>query len=392
MSRFSLLKKLLNIGLAVVESARFDEDGSLLVTVGPRKSQLCRCRKCGRRAPAYDVPAKARRRRALDFGATEVFLEYKLPRVECPSCGVHSAAVPWARHASRFTHDFEDRTAWLCAHCNRSVVAQLMRIDWKSVGGVCGRVCDRLDAQAGDRFDGLGRIGIDETGYKKGRKHMTVVLDHDTGRVAWCGKGRGKAVLESFFDLLAEGQRASIGAVTADGARRIADVVGEKRPNAERAMGPFHVADRMTEALDEVRKQAWRRARESEKGEPERAAWRLGKGDEKKPSKASEVEGSKYVLLRNPDGLTEAQSAKLAKIAREDRRLYSAYLLKEDLRDVFKSPDGAAAAEKLDRWLNKACHSWTDEVKELSKKVRRHREAHREGGGARHLQRARRGR
>ena len=42
---------------------------------------------------------------------------------------------------------------------------------------------------------------------------------------------------------------------------------------------------------------------------------------------------------------------------------------------MFKSPDGAAAAEELDRWLNKACHSRTEEVKELSKEARRHRKA-----------------
>lgn len=46
-------KKLLGIGLAVVESARIDEkDGSLVVEVGPRKSQLCRCRKGAMGAPA----------------------------------------------------------------------------------------------------------------------------------------------------------------------------------------------------------------------------------------------------------------------------------------------------------------------------------------------------
>ena len=40
--------------------------------------------------------------------------------------------------------------AWLCVHCNRSVVSQLMRIDWKGVGPVCKRVYDRLDAAAGN--------------------------------------------------------------------------------------------------------------------------------------------------------------------------------------------------------------------------------------------------
>lgn len=181
-------------------------------------------------------------------------------RVECPIHGVVTASVPWAHHASRFAHVFEEQVAWLCVHCGRGVVANLMRIDWKSVGPVCKRVYDRLDAQAGNRFDGLVRIGIDETGYKKGFKYMTVVLDHDTGRVIWCGKGYGKAVLESFFHLLNEDQCASIKVVTADGARWIADVVAANCPNAERVMDPFHVVSWRTDVLDEIRKQAWREA------------------------------------------------------------------------------------------------------------------------------------
>lgn len=115
---------------------------------------------------------------------------------------------------------------------------------------------------------------------------MTVALDHDAGRVVWCGRGHGKAALGSFFVLPAEERRASIRGVTADGARLVADVVGEKCPNAKRAMDPLHVVGWMTEVLDEVRKQAWRRARESERGGPRRVVGRPRKGDEKKPGKA----------------------------------------------------------------------------------------------------------
>lgn len=379
MSDTSLLKKLINVDLAVVESARIDGDGSLIAAVRPRKSQLCRCHECGKKAPVYDVPTQARRWRSLDFGAAKVFLEYKLPRVECPDCGVHSAAVPWAEHASRFTREFEEQVAWLAVHASRKVVASLMRIDWKSVGGVCRRVCDRLDGRVEDRFDDLARIGIDETSYKKGHKYMTVVLDHDTGRVVWCGKGHGKAVLESFFDLLAEEQRASIRVVTADGARWIADVVGEKCPNAERVMDPFHVVGWMTDVLDEVRKQAWRDARAAEREaaatKPERGRGRPRKGDGPAPSRAKRIKGSRFALLKNPENATGAQAATLERIAREDKRLYRAYLLKEDLRDVFKSPDAVTAAERLGKWLARACRSWNPKVKELSKKVRRHRDA-----------------
>jgi len=377
MSLPSVLKKLLNVTLLVVKSARF-EGGSLVVSVRPRKSQLCRCFECGRKRPVYDVPPEPRRWRSLDLGSTMVYLEYALPRVSCPEHGVHAAAVPWAHHLSRFTHDFEEQVAWLCVHANRSVVASLMRIDWKTVGAVCKRVYDRLDAEAGDRFDGLKRIGIDETSYKKGHRYMTVVVDHDAGRAVWCGKGHGRAVLESFFDLLTDEQRASVEVVTADGARWISDVVSERCPNAERVMDPFHVVQWMTDLLDDLRKEAWREARAAEraaKGAPKRGRGRPRKGEEPAPSAAKAVKGSRYALLKNPEDLTEGQRASLEKIAREYRPLYRAYLLKEDLRDVFKSPDAETARARLEKWLASACRSRSARVRELSKKVRRHKEA-----------------
>lgn len=374
----SLLKKVLGIALVVVKSARF-EGGSLIISVRPRKSRLCRCHECGRKCPVYDCPPEPRRWRSLDLGGAMVFLEYALPRVECPEHGVHAAGVPWAHHASRFTCDFEDQVAWLCVHCSRSTVAQLMRIDWKSVGGICKRVYDRLDAEAGNRFDGLVRIGVDETSYKKGRKYMTVVVDHDTGRVVWCAKGHGKAVLDSFFSLLTDEQRASVRVVTADGARWIADVVAARCPNAERVMDPFHVVQWMTDLLDDLRKDAWREAVKAEraaaKDAPKRGRGRPGKGEEKPESAAKAVKGSRYALLKNPEDLTAGQRASLEKVARENKALYRAYLLKEDLRDVYKSPDLETARARLEKWLASACRSRNEKVRELSKKVRRHKGA-----------------
>ena len=369
-----ILAALLCVTRTVIKSMRMEE-GKLIVDVAPRKGQRCRCPHCGRKSPVHDCSQGPRRWRALDLGSTMAYLECATVRVKCPEHGVVTASVPWASHASRFTYAFEQQVAWLCVHCSRSVVAQLMRIDWKSVGPVCKRVYDGLDDEAGDRFDGLVRIGIDETSYKKGHKYMTVVLNHDTGRVVWCAKGHGKEVLESFFDLLSEDQRGSVRVVTADGARWIAAVVAERCPNAERVMDPFHVVSWMTGILDEVRKVAWREARAAERKQPKRKRGRPRKGGEPKPGKADAVKGSRYPLLKNPENLTDGQQAALDRIAREDKRLYRAYLLKERLRDVFKAKSGADAAGLLESWLRSASHSGLDIVKELSKKVRRHREA-----------------
>lgn len=358
----------------VIKSIRLDDRG-LIVSCRPRKGQACRCPHCGRKRPLYDCSITARLWRALDLGTTKTFIEYATVRIKCPVHGVVAAAVPWAHHASRFTHSFEEQVAWLCVHCNRSVVAHLMRIDWKSVGPVCRRVYDRLDAEAGSRFDGLRRIGVDEASYKKGYKCMTVALNHDTGRVVWCSKGHGKAVLESFFSLLTDEQRASIEVVTADGAKWMASVVAKRCRNAGRVMGPFHVVSWMTDVLDGVRKDAWRDAKRAEPVRPKRKRGRPRKGEGPVPSKAKAVKNSRFSLLKNPDNLTDRQTETLECIAREDKRLYRAYLLKERLRDVFKTQSGEEAGVLLGSWLASACRSGIAAIRELSKKVRRHREA-----------------
>lgn len=373
-----ILARLLCVTRIAVKYVKF-EGGCLIVGCAPRKGQACRCAECGKKAPVHDCSTEPRRWRSLDLGTTKTFIEYATVRVACPTCGTHVAAVPWAHHASRFTRAFEEQVAWLCVHCNRSVVASLMRIDWKSVGPVCGRVYERLDKACGNRFDGLARIGVDETSYKKGHKYMTVVVNHDTGRVVWCAEGYGKEVLQRFFDLLTGEQKAAIKVVTADGARWIKSCIEENCPNAERVMDPFHVVSWMTDVLDEVRKQAWREARKEEKAAkedaPKRGRGRPEKGEEKPESKASAAKGSRFAILKNPEDLTEKQQLTLERVARENKRLYRTYLLKERLRDVFKAPGAQTAKDLLESWLKSACRSAVKEVKELSKKIRRHKEA-----------------
>ena len=63
----------------------------------------------------------------------KVFMAAPAPRVRCPEHGVVVASVPWARANSWFTRDFEDQTAWLAVHTNRSAVSELMRVAWRTV-------------------------------------------------------------------------------------------------------------------------------------------------------------------------------------------------------------------------------------------------------------------
>ena len=287
---------LLGIEHAVVERLEYDEDEALLVAhVRPSRRRRGRCGRCGRRCRGYDRGEGRRRWRALDLGAVRAVLEADAPRVSCPQHGVVVAAVPWARHGAGHTHAFDDTVAWLAVQCSKTAVTELMRIAWRTVGAIVTRVS--ADIEAGlDRLGGLRRIGIDEISYKRGHRYLTVVVDHDTRRLVWAAPGRDKATLERFFDLLGVDRCAQITHVSADMADWIATVVARRCPNAVRCADAFHVVAWATDALDEVRRQAWNTARGAV-GQ-RRAARATGT--------AKALKGARYALWKNPEVRHEA--------------------------------------------------------------------------------------
>ena len=258
----SVIKKLLRIDKIVIENMYFedyDSEEMLIVKVRPYSREKSRCPKCGKRSPGYD--SRIRRWRTLDFGCNKVYIEAKATRVKCQEDGVIVAGVPWARHDSDYTYDFETAVTWFTLHATAQDVAEYFRIDWHTVGSIAKRTHDTLEQAQPSRFDDLEMIGIDETSYKKGHKYMTVVVNHKTGHLIWAKKDHGKEVLTAFFKELTDVQCANIKLVSADGARWIADCITDFCPNAQRCIDPFHVVAWANDCLDEVRKAAIREAK-----------------------------------------------------------------------------------------------------------------------------------
>jgi len=259
----SLVKHLLRIKNIVVEDVYFEgkTEEVCVIVARPPKRDTNRCPICEKHCQGYDSTFKKRRWRSLDFASQRVYIEANAPRIKCAEHGVLVAKVPWARHKSDFTYDFETAVTWLALHATAADVAEYFRIEWHTVGAIAKRVQDSLEKSGPSRFDNLEAIGIDETSYKKGHKYMTVVVDHNTGSLIWAKKGYGKEILTEFFMELTSEQRAKIKYVTADGARYITDCVTIYCPNAERCVDPFHVVGWATDCLDEVRKAAVRLAK-----------------------------------------------------------------------------------------------------------------------------------
>ncbi len=373
MRNASLWRTLLGVESTVVEDVEFDEQAQVLVAhVRPRRASRGRCGTCGSRAAWYDRGQGRRRWRGLDLGTIEVFLEADAPRVDCPAHGPTVRQVPWARHGAGHTRFFDQQVAWLATQCSKKAITELMRIAWRTVGSIIARVW--VDTAAGiDAFAGLTRIGIDEISYKRGHKYLTVVVDHDSGRLLWASPGRDRATVRAFFDALeasGEGRCAQITHVSADGAEWIADVVAQRCPDAICCADPFHVVGWATTALDAVRRQAWSNARRA--GHIRNHGWAHGRRHTVSTGPALALRRARYALWKNPENLTERQQLKLAWIAKTDPRLYRAYLLKEALRIIFKLPVDQAG-EALDKWVAWARRCRIESFVTLQRRIVAHR-------------------
>jgi transposase len=349
-------KAVLGVEHTVIETVDLEMDpgGQLVVLAGvrPTRRAASRCPRCGRRCPGYDRGDGRRRWRAQDAGSVRVYLEADAPRVSCRDHGVIVAGVPWARHGAWFTTGFEDTVAWLAAHTAKTTVEDLMRTSWRSVNAIVTRVTDQARGKI-DRLSGLRRIGIDEVSYRKGQRYIMPVVDHDTGRVVWVGTGRNQDCVRAFFDALGPERAAQLTHVSADGAEWIHDVITERAPQALICLDSFHVVMWATEAIDKVRR---------------RITAELRAGGH--PDDAVELKGSRWALLKNPENLTGTQRTTIASIKKTNDPLYRAYLIKEQLREVFhlKGADGRRLLTGVIAW---AARSRIPEMVALAKTLRR---------------------
>jgi transposase len=342
--------RLLALPGALVRDVSFGAEG-VIVEVGLRRRRAA-CSVCGQ--VCRRVHDRQRRRwRHLDLGGQRCFVEYDLRRVRCPDCGVRVEALPWARPGARHTRDFEDLVAFLAQQMAKTPICALLRIGWDTVGAIVARVVsDRLDER---RLDGLVAIGVDEIAYRRGQRYLTSVADHRSGAIVWCRPGRNAATLRAFFAELGE-RRRSIRAVSIDMSGGYANAVRAGLPHAEVCIDPFHVVKLAGDAVDQVRRQEWNEA-----------------GKSKTPG-GRWVKHARWSLLKAPERQSVEQLCRLGEVQRHNRRLYRAFLLKEQLRLLYHLDDPAGAPEHLAAWLAWASRSRLEPFVRLARTIRRHRD------------------
>jgi transposase len=357
--------KMLAIPGANVVGVQFTPTG--IVVALRRRARRLRC-PCGWSTRAvYD--RTTRRWRHLDLGAARLFLEAEIRRLVCRRCGrVRTETVPWARPAARFTRDFEDVVAYLAQRTDKTTITRLLRCSWEAVAAIVIRV---VAAHIDDtRLDDLYRIGIDEISYRKGHRYLTVVADHDhDGAVVWAGEGKSGATLERFFDTLGPARAAQLQAASMDLHGAYAKVTGARAPHARVCADPFHIIKLANAAVDEVRRAAWNSTR--------RAAGVTRPGPlarVRQDPAAQLVKHTRWALLKDPTNWTDSQRQTITQLRRARHVLFRAWVLKEELRDLYRLPVGRRPDAHLDAWLARASRCRIQAMLDLSRTIRRHRD------------------
>jgi len=349
-------KHLLRLPGVNVRAVVFDKD-RVTVTVALRQQRLV-CPLCEHSTRArYDLRDVDSRWRHLDLGAWRLEVRARLRRLSCPTHGVRVEGVPFARHRSDFTRDFEDLVAWLAAKTDKTAIERLLRIAWRTVGAIVERVVtDELDPK---RLDELFEIGIDEISWRKQHNYLTLVSDHRSGKVVWGAEGKDTKTADTFFAELGKERSSQLTAVSMDMGKAYLKSVRKEdhAPQARICIDPFHVVALATKALDDVRRAVWNDMRAIDQ------------------NAAKKFKDARWSLMKNPGNLTDKQAVTLRRLKRRGGDLWRAYRLKESCRAIFSGDlDPDDVAELLDRLISQAQRSRLEPFVKLSRTLRANRD------------------
>src|SRR5689334_15552374 len=302
------------------------------------------CPTCGATdCPAYDTQRKTWRH--LNFFQHQTYLNARVPRVHCETCGTRQVGVPWARPDSGFTLLFEAMVMTMVSAMPVKAVARIVdehdtRL-WRIVHHYVDEGRARTDASA------VSRLAIDETAARRGHDDITLFVDIDQARVLFTTEGKDAATVAAFAEDLAAhgGEPDAIEEVCIDMSPAFIKGVAESLPEAAVTFDKFHAVKIINDAVDQVR-----RAEQKQQGV---------------------LRGTRYIWLRNPDTLSERQRSTLEALPTRHLKTARAYQIRLAFQDLYEQPSEAAASY-LKKWYFRATHSRLEPIIDAAHTVKRH--------------------
>jgi len=291
--------------------------------------------------------------RDLDISKHRVFLWLPRYRVRCPRCGIRRVESVIVRQGARCTRRFERKLFLLTDYMPVKAVAEQERVDWRTVKDAEIRYIVGLLRKR--ELDDITELGIDEVSEKKGHRYLTLVTDLKKRRVIWVGRGNDGAVIRAFFRWFGKERARRLKIVVIDMHDPYLLELRKRCPRATKIVfDHFHVIKPLSLAIDNIRRRLQ---------------------NELPPDGKRYLKGSRYLLLRNREDLTRTQHVRLQDLLRlpANEILSTAYILKEDLRVVFRRLDPTQARAELRDWKRRARESGIPEILAYVKMLDRRR-------------------
>ncbi len=199
-------------------------------------------------------------------------------------------------------------------------------------------------------------MSVDEVAWQKWHKYVTNVVDIEQRKVIWNHNHRGKEVLESFYKALGSQGCQEIKGVASDGAQGFLSATQEYAPQALIVLDHFHVKSYLNEAVDTIRKEELKKARQENNQE------------------LSQVlhSNKRFILLQNR--VSPKQRNLLDQLAQLNERVYQAMLLKDQFLSIYQASNYKTARTNLRVWIGAAIRSQFPSFVELGFKFFRKRQ------------------
>ncbi len=284
------------------------ERGRLTIRIERRGIHRYVCSGCGRRTGRV----RATRERTWDdlpWAAHPVTLVYPQRRILCRTCGVRTERIEFAEAKARISRRLRQQIGVDCQSMPTSHAAVRHSVSW----GKARRAekaflaeWDRTRAKRQPRH-----IGLDEIQRGKGQRFWTVLSDVVHGEVVGLRQDRTVATTTALLtEDLTGRQRGAIAAVCTDMWKPYLAAVATVLPQAEIVFDKFHVLQHASAALDEVRRHEFFRAG---------------------PRMRAHGRGKRWLLLRRWKTIRGSKRAELEALFAVNRRLFKAYVLREQL-------------------------------------------------------------
>jgi len=229
---------------------------------------------------------------------------------------------------SLYTKRFSFHIGRQCRESSIKHVAREHRLHWGTVKELEKQYMQEQLRRAGAVNPKV--TGTDEISIRKGHTYRIVVSDLEKRRPIWFGGvDRSEKSMDEFYAFLGEKKARQIRLAVMDMWKPFRNSTNRHAPQAAILFDKFHVLRHLSEALDRVRKQEY------------------GRLDGKK---RKFIKGQKYALLSHPENLTGDARKNLKILLAANKRLNTAYLLKESFAQLWDYSQEAWARKFFDNW------------------------------------------